>query len=99
MEGQRADDSALDAQVRFDRGDWENPAASLKFMQQKAFEWLFFFFFFNQRLSYGVRKVTSSGQLVTHTYLPACLIPASGVDKNSSGNWGDSSAQGLAPRR
>lgn len=45
MEGQRADDSALDAQVRFDRGDWENPAASLKFMQQKAFEWLFFFFF------------------------------------------------------
>lgn len=43
MEGQRVDESALEAQVRFDRGDWENPAASLKFMQQKAFEWLFFF--------------------------------------------------------
>lgn len=96
MEGQRADDSALEAQVRFDRGDWENPAASLKFMQQKAFEWLFFFF--NQRLSYGVRKVTSSVQLVIHTYLPACLILASGVDKSSSGNLGESSAQGLAPR-
>lgn len=51
MEGQQADDSALEAQVRFDRGDWENPAASLKFMQQKAFEWLFFliyYFFFTK---------------------------------------------------
>lgn len=95
MEGQRVDDSALEAQVRFDRGDWENPAASLKFMQQKAFEWLFFF---PQRLSYSVRKVTSSVQLVIHTYLPACLILTSGVDKSSSGNLGESSAQGLAPR-
>lgn len=95
MEGQQADDSALEAQVRFDRGDWENPAVSLKFMQQKAFEWLFFF---SQRLSYSVRKVTSSVQLVIHTYLPACLILGSSVDKSSSGNLGESSAQGLAPR-
>lgn len=68
MEGQRVDDSALEAQVRFDRGDWENPAASLKFMQQKAFEWLFFFPKTQLQCQKGDQFSTTG-----HTHIPTCL--------------------------